>query len=79
MERLTAVLLTALLSVHRRAVNRGSEASMLPHFPHNTAYTIAGRPLLRFLAPSVIDWRGTEEGEDKDRHRSVSTARLLGE
>ena len=44
--------LTALLSVHRRAVTRESEAAMFLHFPHNTAYTIAGRPLLRFLAPS---------------------------
>ena len=44
--------LTALLSVHRRAVTRESEAAMFPHFAHNTAYTIAGRPLLRFLALS---------------------------
>ena len=44
--------LTALLSVHRRAVTRESEAAMFLHFPHNTAYTIAGRPLLRFFPPS---------------------------
>ena len=25
---------------------------MLPHFAHNTIYTIAGRPLLRFFPPS---------------------------
>ena len=44
--------LTALLSVHRRAVTRESEAAMFLHFAHNTAYTIAGRPLLRFFPPS---------------------------